>query len=154
MFASVRHLLKGIIFLFIICCVAVVGYMIAGWTFIESTYMAIITVFTVGYGEVREVSSPALQLFTMGFIVCECTGYLYIGGALVQFLIEGQIENTLGKRRMSKLIENLNNHTIVCGYGRVGRILATELANANHPFVIIESARLAKTNSEKGTFIS
>ena len=140
MLASVRHLLNGIIFLLIICCVAVVGYMIAGWTFIESAYMAIITVFTVGYGEVREVSSPTLQLFTMGFIVCGCTGYLYIGGALVQFLIEGQIENTLGKRRMSKLIKNLKNHTIVCGYGRVGRMLATELANANHPFVIIESS--------------
>ncbi len=72
MFASVRHLLNGIIFLFIISCVAVVGYMIAGWTFIESPYMAIITVFTFGYGEVREVSSPTLQLFTMGFIVCGC----------------------------------------------------------------------------------
>lgn len=136
--SSVRHLRNGTTFLFVVCCVAIAGYMIAGWTFIEAVYMAIITVFTVGYEEVHSVDHPALRIFTIGIIVSGCTCYLYIGGALVQFLIEGQIENALGKRRMSKTIEKLRNHTIICGFGRVGRMLATELEEAGHPFVIIE----------------
>ncbi len=138
MTASVRHLFYGILFLIVVCSIAVIGYMIGGWSFVESAYMAIITVFTVGYGEVLPVETPAMRIFTMGFIICGCTGYLYIGGALVQFLIEGQIETTLGKRRMTKSIENLTNHTIVCGFGRVGRMLTLELHRANHPFLVIE----------------
>ncbi|MCG8602417.1 MAG: potassium channel protein [Verrucomicrobiales bacterium] len=151
MTSPVRHLFYGIAFLLIVCLVAIIGYMMAGWTLVEAAYMAVVTVFTVGYGEVRELTTPGMQIFTMGFIICGCTGYLYIGGALVQFLVEGQIENTLGKRRMSKSIENLTNHTIICGFGRVGRMLATELEAAKHPFVIIERSETAEEEiQEKG----
>jgi Trk K+ transport system NAD-binding subunit len=151
MTSSVRHLRNGTVFLFLVCCVAIVGYMIAGWTFVEAAYMAIITVFTVGYEEVHSVDHPALRIFTIGFIISGCTGYLYIGGALVQFLIEGQIENALGKRRMSKTIEKLKNHTIICGFGRVGRMLANELEEAGHAFVIIERSEKSEPElREKG----
>lgn len=138
MTSPVRHLRNGAIFLVIVCCIAIVGYMIAGWTFDESAYMAIITVFAVGYDEVNAITTPGLRLFTILFVIFGCTGYLYIGGALVQFLIEDQIETVLGNRRMSKFISRLKNHTIICGYGRVGRILAEELKRAGHDFVIID----------------
>ncbi|MDF1714950.1 MAG: potassium channel protein [Akkermansiaceae bacterium] len=139
MSSSLRHLRNAAIFLFVVNSVAVVGYMIAGWTFLESVYMAIITVFGVGFGEVKPVDSDALRFFTILFIFFGCTGYIYIGSALVQFLVEGQIEQKLGKRRMSKSLESLSGHTIICGFGRVGQMLATELASAGHPFVVIES---------------
>lgn len=138
MTSPVRHLRNGAIFLVIVCCIAVAGYIIAGWTFDESAYMAIITVFAVGYGEVNAITTPGLRLFTILIVIFGCTGYLYIGGALVQFLIEDQIQSVIGNRRMNKAISELKNHTVICGYGRVGRILADELKRANHPFVIID----------------
>lgn len=135
---SIRHLRNGTIFLIAVCFVAVVGYLIAGWSLLDAVYMAVITVFTVGYGETIPITSPELRVFTILFILFGCTGYLYIGGALVQFLIEGQIETALGNRRMTKSIQHLKNHTIICGYGRVGRMLAEELAESKKDFVIID----------------
>lgn len=138
MTASVRHLRNGAICLLVVCVVAVAGYMAAGWTLLESAYMAVITVFTVGYGETLPIDTPGLRIFTMLFVVLGCTSYLYIGGALVQFLVEGQIEAAVGNRRMSKSIHDLKGHTIICGYGRVGRMLAGDLHRAGHPFVVLD----------------
>ena len=140
MSSSLRHLRNGSVFLLAVCAVAIVGYMVAGLSFLDAAYMATITVFSVGYGEVLPITDPSLRVFTILFIGLGCTGYLYIGGALVQFLIAGQIETTLGNRRMSKSIENLDQHTIICGYGRVGRMVAAELHLAGHPFVILEQS--------------
>lgn len=139
MSSSLRHLRNAAIFLIVVNSIAVLGYMSAGWTFLEAVYMAIITVFGVGFGEVKPVDSDSLRFFTILFIFFGCTGYIYIGSALVQFLVEGQIEQTLGKRRMSKTLESLNGHTIICGFGRVGQMLAAELAAVAHPFVVIET---------------
>ena len=96
MSTSVKHLRNGAIFLAVVSLFAVAGYVIAGWSLIESCYMAVITVFSVGYGEVNMIESDGLRIMTMVFIILGCTGYLYIGGALVQFLIEGQIETAMG----------------------------------------------------------
>jgi len=151
MSSSVLHLRNGSIFLIAICLVAIGGYMSAGWSFLEAAYMATITVFSVGYGEVVPITSPGLRIFTIFFIGLGCTGYLYIGGALVQFLIAGQIETTLGNRRMSKSIQTLDQHTIICGYGRVGRMVAAELQLAGHHFVIIEqNEAFSASMTEKG----
>jgi voltage-gated potassium channel len=146
MTSSLGHLRNAAIFLVVVNAIAVVGYMVAGWSFLESAYMAIITVFGVGFGEVRPVDSDSLRFFTILFIFFGCTGYIYIGSAFVPFLVEGQIEQTLGKRRMSKTVDSLNDHTIICGFGRVGQMLAAELKSVDHPFVVIETneARLEK----------
>lgn len=149
MSSSVRHLRNGAIFLLAVSILAVAGYMIAGWSFIEACYMAVITVFSVGYGEVNTIESDGLRVMTMVFIILGCTGFLYIGGSLVQFLIEGQIETAMGNRRMSKSIQNLSKHTIVCGYGRVGRMLAAELAEAGQPFVVVDRNESHKASLEK-----
>ncbi|MAS91779.1 MAG: potassium channel protein [Verrucomicrobiales bacterium] len=153
MSTSVKHLRNGAIFLAVVSLFAVAGYVIAGWSLIESCYMAVITVFSVGYGEVNMIESDGLRIMTMVFIILGCTGYLYIGGALVQFLIEGQIETAMGNRRMSKSIQNLTGHTIVCGYGRVGRMLATELNEANQPFVVLDRNESHKGALEQKGFL-
>lgn len=151
MTSAVRHLRNGTLFLVFVCVCATVGYLLAGWTLVEAAYMAVITVFTVGYGEVVPITGTGLRVFTMVFIILGCTAYLYIGGALVQFLIEGQIETALGNRRMTKSIKNLKHHTIICGYGRVGKILSAELHEANHPFVILDRNQgLAAQINDKG----
>ncbi len=119
--------------------VAVTGYWLAGWSLLEAVYMVIITIYGVGYGEVRPIEEPGLKLFTMGVIVAGCTSAIYVLGGFVQMIAEGELNRFLGARRMTKGIEKLTDHVIVCGYGRVGRILASELKSAGQSFVLIDT---------------
>ena len=121
----------GGIFFALTCVVGVVGYMIAGWELLDAIYMVVITVFSVGYGEVRPLDDPALKIFTIGMIIAGCSSGIYVVRRIVSMVAEGEINKALGGRRMSKEIEKLSNHTIICGYGRVGQMLAQDLAKAN-----------------------
>lgn len=121
--------------------VAVVGYWLAGWSLLESFYMVIITIFGVGYGEVRPVEETWLRLFTIGFIITGCTSAVFVMGGFVQMIAEGEINRALGAHRMSTGIRSLKNHVILCGYGRVGQMLAHELNQQSKPFVIVDRDR-------------
>ncbi len=118
--------------------VGVAGYLLAGWSLIDSVFMVVITIFGVGYGEVRE-ESPELRMFTMFVILSGCTSLVYLIGGFVQSLTEGEIQRLIGKRRMKAEIEKLENHIIICGLGRIGRMLVEELSRAGRDFVVIES---------------
>ena len=136
---SMRRICVGGLFFGITCVVAVIGYMIAGWSMLDAIYMVIITVFGVGYGEAKPLSHPGLKVFTMGVIIAGCSSGIYTVGGFVQMLAEGEINRVLGVRRMSKGIEKLTGHALICGYGRVGQMLARDLLVAGHPFVVIDS---------------
>ena len=135
---STRQLAIGVAFMFGTVVVAVLGYVIAGWPIGDAIYMVVITVFGVGYGEVRTIDSPGLRIFTIGVIVAGCTALIYIIGGFLQFLTEGQIQRALGARRMTREIDHLDNHVIICGFGRIGHILAADLVTAHREFVILE----------------
>lgn len=135
-----RKILIGAVFFGLTCVGAVAGYMVAGWTFLDAVYMVVITVFGVGYGEAKPLESPALKVFTMGVIVAGCSSGIYTVGGFVQMLAEGEINRVLGTRRMSKGIEKLSGHALICGYGRVGQMLARDLVAANHAFVVIDNS--------------
>ena len=120
--------------------VAVIGYLIAGWSLIDSVYMVVITVFGVGYGEVEPMTNPKLKLFTIGVIVVGCTALVYMVGGFVQLVAEGQINHALGRRRMTKEIAALTKHVIICGYGRIGYTLAQRLTEAHVPFVVVDGS--------------
>jgi Trk K+ transport system NAD-binding subunit len=117
---------------------AIAGYMHAGWSFSDALYMAVITVFTVGYGEVHPIGTPALRALTIGLIVLGCTGMIFVTGALVQLITAAQFQQALGFRRMHTEIEHLSDHVIVCGFGRIGQMLARELTAGRVRFVILE----------------
>jgi voltage-gated potassium channel len=119
----------------------VVGYRAAGWSAIDAVYMVIISIFGVGYGEVRPVETPELRVFTMSLIVAGYGAAIYAVGGFVQLVTEGEINRALGERRMTRDIDKLANHTILCGYGRVGRILAAELAQADSALVVVDRDR-------------
>ena len=121
------------------CLIAIIGYMLAGWKFLDAIYMVVITVFGVGYGEAKPLSTSGLKIFTMFVIIAGCSSAIYVVGGFVQMLAEGEINRVLGNRRMSKGIELLKDHAILCGFGRIGQVLAQELVAANHPFVVIDS---------------
>ncbi|HEY4312005.1 MAG TPA: potassium channel protein [Pirellulales bacterium] len=135
-----RRIVVGATIFGLTCVGAVAGYMLAGWQLLDAIYMVVITVFGVGYGETKPLDNPALKIFTMGVIIAGCSSGIYVVGGFVQMLAEGEINRVLGTRRMSKGIEQLTNHTLICGYGRVGQMLASDLKAAKQDFVIIDNS--------------
>ncbi len=135
---SIRHLKYCILLLILVIFLGVGGYMsIEGWNFLDALYMAVTTLTTVGYGEVHEVSDPG-RIFTIFFIIIGVVYFLYMAGAVVQFMVEGQIRTILGRRSLDKKIDRLKNHYIVCGYGRIGKTLCTMLKKKAVDLVVIE----------------
>lgn len=117
---------------------ATLGYMAAGWSFADAFYMVVLTIYTVGFREVRPVDGLYLRALTMGVMFLGCTGMILMTGALVQLFTASEIRNLLGGNRMKDDIARLKGHTIVCGFGRIGVQLAQELAAAGSPFLIME----------------
>jgi len=114
------------------------GYMaIEGWDFFDALYMTVITIATVGYGEVHIVS-PAGRMFTLVLIFLGVGFFLYVVGNFIQFLVEGRIRYVLGRRKLDRQINKLKNHYIICGYGRMGRALARFLIQRYLDVVVIE----------------
>jgi len=133
-----RNLVSGLGFMAVILVVGVIGYVMAGWSFSDAVYMVFITIFSVGYGEVRPIQEEGLRGFTMGLIVLGCLSVIFTSGALVQVLLEGQIRRAMGDRRMSAELKKLNGHTIICGFGRIGRMVAAELKAGQRDFLIVD----------------
>jgi len=104
---------------------------------LDSLYMTVITLSTIGYGEVHTVSPPG-RIFTLVLIFLGVGFVLYVIGNVVQFLVEGRIRLVLGRHKLDKQINQLNNHYIVCGYGRMGRALCRYLTQKHLRFVAIE----------------
>jgi len=114
------------------------GYMaIEGWNFFDALYMTVITIATVGYGEVHIVS-PSGRMFTLVLIFLGVGFFLYVVGNFIQFLVEGRIRYVLGRRKLDRQINKLKNHYIICGYGRMGRALARFLIQRYLDVVVIE----------------
>ena len=133
-----RNLLGGIAFVLAVGGIAVAAYVSQGWSVGDALYMVVLTVFTVGYDEVQPISTAPLRAITMGLIVTGCTGMIFVTGALVQFITLSGIQQILGHKHMSHQIEQLRNHVIVCGFGRIGAMVARELQAARAKFVILD----------------
>jgi voltage-gated potassium channel Kch len=133
-----RNLVSIIVFMLVLAALATVAYLAAGWSLADAVYMVVLTVYTVGYEEVRPLSTPYLRTITEMLIVLGCTGMILLTGALVQVLTFNQIETLLGANRMKNDINRLNRHVIVCGFGRIGVMLARDLAAAGAEFIILE----------------
>jgi len=134
-----RRIRLSIVLFTIVVAVGIAGYMaIEGWPFKDALYMTIITVTTVGYREVNPLTSAG-QYFTI-FIALAGVGtafYLFVSTA--EFMIEGHLKGFLAVRKLEKEIARLDNHYILCGFGRVGENVAGEFKVAGERFVIIEN---------------
>lgn len=134
-----RQLIYGSIAFLSILVAAVIGYVIIDHSSVlDAFYMVVLTIFGVGYEEAVPVESPLAKIFTIVVIISGCTTLLFILGAFIQVITEGQIQRALGTRRMTKELSKLQNHVIVCGFGRLGRMLAQDLGAAGRPFVVID----------------
>ena len=117
--------------------IGTVGYrVLEGYTWLEALYMTLITLSTVGYGEVRPLSEQG-RVFTIGLIVLGVGTGAYLFSALTEYIISGELQGTLERRRRMKAVDRLNQHYIVCGCGRVGEQVAAELARMRLPFVVV-----------------
>ncbi|MBW1796360.1 MAG: potassium channel protein [Deltaproteobacteria bacterium] len=125
-----------------------IGYMvIEGWSFTDAVYMTIITLSTVGYGEVQRLS-PTGRIFTIVVIILGVGFVFYLAGSIIQFMVEGRIREILGRRKLEKKIRGQKGHYIICGYGRVGSSIYEALGSKPIGIVVIERdpARVAKLN--------
>jgi voltage-gated potassium channel len=131
-----------------------IGYMgIEGWNFIDSLYMTIITLTTVGFKEVNDLSLSG-RIFTIVLLIGGVGTVFYTLGIGAKIIVEGELQEVYGRRRLEKKLKDLRDHYIVCGYGRMGKIVARELKHENLKFAIIEKNEVILDADEKnGTLI-
>lgn len=133
-----RRFVTAIALLLVVTLAGTLGFaLIEGWPLNDSLFMAVITISTVGYGEVRELS-PGGRLFTTGLIVVAIMVIWYSATSLVAYLFEGAFLPVWRRRRMERAIGRLTGHYIVCGAGKFGREVAAELTGEHVPFVMID----------------
>ncbi len=118
--------------------IGMVGLMlIEGYTLIDAFYMSVITISTVGFGEVRPLSSGG-RMFVSALVVVNIGVVAYALAAFSYYVIDGKIFETMQYNRIQSRIGQMRGHTIVCGYGKYGREIIHHLQLHNYPFVVIE----------------
>jgi voltage-gated potassium channel len=126
-----------------IMIIGTIGYLILGFPLLDAAYQAVTTLTTVGFREVQPLSAAG-KIFTIVLILFGVGTALYALGVLIQTLVEGDLRGVFGRRRMDHKIDDLNDHVIVCGWGRVGRAIAKELGDETAIVVLDRDAdRLA-----------
>jgi voltage-gated potassium channel len=108
------------------------------WSFVDGLYMTLTSITTVGYGEVHPQGDLG-RIFTMTLIVGGVGTMLYTLGIFAELVVEGQLARYARIRRMERRVADLNEHFIVCGYGRMGTRVAQEFAQLQTPFVVVDS---------------
>lgn len=118
--------------------IGTIGYMlIDGYNLLDAFYMTVITVATVGYGEVQPLSDEG-RLFTAFLIITSFGTFAYAVSYITKFVVDGELNLFFKNQRMNAAVEKLDNHVIICGYGRNGRQAAQVLKRQNNRFVVIE----------------
>ncbi len=131
------------------------GYaLIERWPVFDALYMTVITVGTVGFTEVHRLSDAG-RAFTMALVIVGVGAIGFSFGTLIDFFVEGHLKGMLEGRRMSKEIDQLSGHHIIAGIGRVGKVVARELAEEGAPFVVVESAdaRIQQAKAEGWLYV-
>lgn len=133
-----QRIYQGAIVLVLVFLVAVVGYhSLGGYDWISAIWMVVITISTVGYGEQSSLT-PGLKLFTVSVILLGISAAAYTFGGLFQLIMEGELDRAIGRKRMTRDLNNIRDHVIVCGYGRMGRSLTHELLRQGKSLVAVD----------------
>ncbi len=135
---AVLQLQLSLMFLVALLFIGTVGYVyLEGMSWLEGAYMTLITLTTVGYGEVQELH-PVGRLFTMLLIVLGVGLSAYAVGNAVEIAVGDRLWVSLGERQVQKQLKSLENHYIVCGYGRMGRAIIREFGRRGEQFVVVD----------------
>jgi voltage-gated potassium channel len=143
-----RRLIPAITFLAVIFVFGILGYtFIEKWTLLESVYMVVITLSTVGFRELHPLS-PVGEIFTMFIIVGGVGSALYAAVRVVEIIVEGEMTGYRKRRNMDKKIRELKDHYIICGFGRVGHQVASVFETSKVPFVVIDPKKESREELE------
>jgi len=155
-----RKIYISIVMFLVVFLVGVVGFKVIGGaevSLLDSAYMTAITISTIGYGEVVDLSAhPAGRVFNILFIILSLGTIAFAVSSITAFIVEGELKNLLGRRRMEKDIAKLKDHYIVCGSDETAQTVIRELQRTERDFVVVEPSRekLEKLGSaEKILFI-
>lgn len=133
-----QRFIVAVSLLFLVASFGTAGYMLLeGWNLADSLYMTVITLASVGFKEVNDLSLTG-RMFTIVLIIGGVGTVAYALSAGAKIILEGELQEVYGRRRLEKKISALKDHYIVCGYGRMGRIICRELKERNIRFVIVE----------------
>jgi voltage-gated potassium channel len=121
-----------------VVALATLAYWCQGWKFGDSLYMVIITIFTVGYEEVEPCHTTTLRVITCLTIIAGQITTLYVIGSILKIITEKGFQKALADHKKIKNMDEIKNHTIICGFGRIGQTIAKELKKANMPFIILD----------------
>ncbi len=114
------------------------GYvLIEGWSGFDALYMTVITLSTIGYGETHPLSAGG-RAFTICLILGGVVAFLYASTEAIRSIVSGEMRVLLGKQRMERQLAELRNHLIVCGFGRMGRLVCAEFAGQGISFVVVD----------------
>ncbi|MFL5753105.1 MAG: potassium channel family protein [Bacteroidia bacterium] len=144
MFASFKtynRFLTPLYLLLSLNIIGIVGYqLISGYSFVEAFYMTIITIFSVGYDEVQPLETGG-RIFTAFLIMTSFGTFAYAVSAITKFVVDGEFNDFFKNRKLNAAIEKLDNHVIICGYGRNGKQAAQVLKKHDTRFVVVESKK-------------
>ncbi len=133
-----NKLILSLILIIFVLLSGTAGYhFIEGWDFFDSLYMTVITLSTVGFHEVEPLSKAG-KGFTISLIFFSLGVVAYAVNYGVRTIFEGEIQEVFGRRKLKKVLESLENHYIVCGYGRMGKVICNELKARGVSFVVVE----------------
>jgi voltage-gated potassium channel len=149
-----RKFRRSLLYLTAVFAVCVAGYLIYGWSLMDSVYMVVITMFGVGFGEVHPLDTAG-KIFTIFVIIGGTSAVVFVIGEVIRFVTEGEIMKAIGELKKSRQVESISEHAIICGYGRIGQILAHELSTSKFPFVVVDldDARLALAEESGYLFV-
>jgi voltage-gated potassium channel len=139
---ALRPTARAALLLFSIFAVGTIGYLLLGGSehsVLDAIYMTTITLTTVGFGEVITVSHrPAAEIFTVVLLVAGTGTFVYFFSNLTAFVVEGTVERLFWRRRMTREINRLRDHYVVCGAGHTGEHVVRELSTTGRPFVLVD----------------
>lgn len=143
-----REFVYSLLLILGIILVGTAGYIgIEGWSALDSLYMTVITITTVGYREVHPLSGKGM-VFTLFLIGMGVGTILYAFNNAARIIIEGELQDIFGRRKVEKKIKMLKDHYIVCGYGRMGKAICKELQEKGAKFVVVDKEQAPKDGSD------
>jgi voltage-gated potassium channel len=136
---AIARLRAALIALGAVLVIGTIGYVLLGFSVLDATYQTVTTVATVGFREVQPLDDAG-KVFTMVLILLGVGSALYAFTVMLEVVVEGHLGTLVGRRRMDRHIASMQGHVIVCGWGRVGKAIARDLAASGRDFVVIDES--------------